>query len=211
MASNPAPAFPTMAPGNSERSALAEAGQRFDRRGLAAATSGNYSARLDDGTLLLTRSGRHMGRLGAADFIRLDKGGAPLEPGAPSAETGLHLMLYRRYPDAKAILHWHSPLAVGLSRAVGAAAWRFADHEMLKAFPGVTTHDTHVTIPVVDNSQNMDVIETAVAPALTDTTSAFMIRSHGLYAWGTDVAEAERIAEAVEWLLAAHQAERSFA
>ena len=204
-------ALPATDSARTAAAALVTAGRRLDVRGLAAATSGNYSARLDDGTLLVTRSGRHKGRLdGTVDFIRLDAAGAPLEPGTPSAEAALHVMLYRRYPHAAAILHWHSPNAVGLSRTHDSGGWAFADHEMLKAFPGITTHATSVAIPVIDNSQDMAVIDAAVAPALADTTSAFMIRSHGLYAWGRDVAEAERIAEAIEFLLAAELAERSF-
>ena len=37
-----------------------------------------------------------------------------------------------------------------------------------------------------------------------------MIRDHGLYAWGKDLDEAERVLEAIEWLIAAELAERSF-
>lgn len=187
-------------------------GRRFDARGLAAATSGNYSARLADRSLLVTRSGRHKGRLGGEDFLRLAADGTAIDAGTPSAEAALHVMLYAQCPAVNAVLHWHSPIAVGLSRADGGDSWRFDGHEMLKAFPGVTTHATARTIPLVDNSQDMAEIIGAVAPLLEapDAAPAFMIRSHGLYSWGRDVDEAERIAEAVEWLLAAELAERSF-
>ncbi|WP_445262846.1 hypothetical protein [Pseudomonas sp. JAI120] len=39
---------------------------------------------------------------------------------------------------------------------------------------------------------------------------AYLISSHGLYGWGQDMAEAERVIEAVEWMIAAELAERSF-
>ncbi|HWK35176.1 MAG TPA: methylthioribulose 1-phosphate dehydratase [Sphingomonas sp.] len=192
--------------------ALIAAARRLDRRGLAAATSGNHSARLADGSIAITRSGTHTGRLTPLDFMRIDDGGAPIDPGRPSAETALHLMLYRRFPATGAILHWHSPGAVGWSRAARDDRWVFAGHEMLKAFPGVTTHDTRRTLPLVDNSQDMADIESALAPVLgaADALPAFMIRAHGIYAWGKDVDEAERVAEAIEWLIAAELAERSF-
>lgn len=193
--------------------ALVEVGRRLDARGWAPATAGNYSARLDDGSIAVTTSGRHKGRLTGDDIMRVSLDGAPLTPGKPSAETALHLALYRAFPDADAVLHGHSPQAVGLSRAVpDAAEWVFRGHEMLKIYPGIDTHETEVRLPIVDNSQDMVVIEAAVAAArlAPGAAPAYLIRSHGLYAWGRDVAEAEHILEATEWMIAAELAEMSF-
>lgn len=193
--------------------ALAEVGRRLDSRGWAPATAGNYSVRLADGSVAITTSGKHKGRLTADDFMRVDLDGNPLTPGKPSAETGLHLALYRAFPAANAVLHGHSPEAVGLSRAVpDAKEWVFAGHEMLKVIPGITTHETELHLPIVDNSQDMDVIENAVADArlAPGAMPAYLIRSHGLYSWGKDLAEAERVLEGIEWLISAELAERSF-
>ena len=193
--------------------ALVETGRRIDSRGWAPATAGNYSARLDDGSVAVTISGRHKGRLTVADIMRVDLHGNPLMPGRPSAETGLHCALYRAYPDANSVLHGHSPEAVGLSRAMAdASKWVFRGHEMLKVFPGITTHETELHLPIVDNSQDMDVIEAAVAPLrlAPHAMPAYLIRSHGLYAWGADIEEAERVLEGTEWLIAAELAELGF-
>lgn len=193
--------------------ALVEVGRRLDARGWAPATAGNYSIRLDDGSVAVTTSGKHKGRLSAADIMRVDLAGTPLTPGKPSAETELHLALYRAFPAANAVLHGHSPQAVGLSRAMpDATEWVFRGHEMLKIFPGIDTHETEVHLPIVDNSQDMRVIEAAVAPArlAPHAASAYLIRSHGLYAWGKDLAEAEHVLEATEWLIAAELAEMGF-
>lgn len=193
--------------------ALVEVGRRIDAHGWAPATAGNYSIRLDDGSVAVTTSGKHKGRLTAGDIMRVDLHGNPLTPGKPSAETGLHCGLYRTFPDCNAVLHGHSPQAVGLSRALpDATEWVFRGHEMLKVFPGITTHETHLRLPIVDNSQDMDVIEAAIGPArlAEDAAPAYLIRSHGLYAWGRDIEEAERVLEATEWLIAAELAEMSF-
>jgi methylthioribulose-1-phosphate dehydratase len=193
--------------------ALIEAGKRLDARGWAPATSGNYSARLDDGSIALTVSGRHKGRLTADGIMRVDLAGRPLTPGKPSAETDLHLAIYRLFPEAGAVLHGHSPQAVGLSRAAAHAdAWVLSGHEMLKAYPGHATHEAEVRLPIVENSQDMAVIEATVRPALLapGAIPAYLIRSHGLYAWGKDVDEAERVLEATEWMIAAELAEASF-
>ncbi len=192
--------------------ALIDAGRRLDARGWAPATSGNYSARLDDGSIALTVSGRHKGRLTSDGIMRVDLDGRPLTAGKPSAETDLHLALYRLFPEAGAVLHGHSPQAVGLSRATDADSWALAGHEMLKAYPGHLTHDAEVRLPIVDNSQEMAVIEAAIRPALLapGAIPAYLIRSHGLYAWGKDVDEAERVLEATEWMIAAELAEAGF-
>jgi methylthioribulose-1-phosphate dehydratase len=195
------------------RHRLVETGRRIDARGWAPATAGNYSARLDDGSIAVTVSGRHKGRLTQADIMRVDLEGRSLDGQRPSAETALHLALYRRFPEIGAVLHGHSPDAVGLSRAYpDAQEWRFAGHEMLKAFPGNPTHEAELRLPIVDNSQDMAEIEAAVTPKLLapGAAPAYLIRSHGLYAWGKDLDEAERVLEATEWLIAAERAEAAF-
>jgi methylthioribulose-1-phosphate dehydratase len=50
-------------------------GRRLDARGLAPATSGNYSMRVSDGQIAITVSGRHKGRLRAADIMLVDGDG----------------------------------------------------------------------------------------------------------------------------------------
>jgi len=192
---------------------LVETGRRLDARGWAPATAGNYSARLDDGSFAVTVSGWHKGRLTVDGIMRVDIAGRALTSGKPSAETELHLALYRQFPQVNAVLHGHSPEAVGLSRAAeGQGEWIFRGHEMLKAFPGNATHEAEVRLPIVDNSQDMAVIDAAVSPRLLEpgAAPAYLIRSHGLYAWGKDLDEAERVLEATEWLIAAELAELGF-
>jgi len=196
------------------RAAIVSVGRWLDGKGWAPATAGNYSLRLGDGRIAITVSSRHKGRLTDADVMTVDPDGNPLDGKKPSAETPLHCMIYRHMADAGAVLHSHSPQAVGLSRALaGADALLLEGHEMLKALPGITTHETTVRIPIVDNSQNMAEIEKAVLPALlaAGAVPAYLIRSHGLYGWGRDLAEAERVIEAIEWMIAAELAERGYA
>lgn len=190
--------------------AIVAVGRAFDARGWAPATSGNYSVRLDDGSFAVTVSGWHKGRLTPDGVMRVDGEGASLDGKRPSAETTLHLALYRRFPDAGAVLHSHSPQAVALSRVLG-GDWVIRAHELVKAFPGVTTHAVEIAVPIVENSQDMAEIEAAIDPRLAGNAPppAYLIRGHGLYGWGRDIAEAERVIEAAEWLAACEVAERS--
>ena len=176
-------------------------GQHLDGRGLAPATSGNYSVRLKDGRIAVTVSGRHKGKLTVADVMLVDAQAKPLEAKTPSAETELHAQIYALYPEAGAILHVHSLPGVVLTRDKGVNAITLERYEMLKAFPGITTHDVRIDIPVVDNSQDMNILSEALKRNLKQDVHAYLIRDHGFYVWGRDMAEAERIAEALEYLL----------
>ena len=184
--------------------ALIAIGRAFDARGWAPATSGNYSAKLEDGRIAITVSGAHKGRLAHDDIMVLDSG----DPRRPSAETALHLAIYRAFPETRCVLHSHAAVSVALGRASG-AEWVIEGHELLKALPGIDTHAARVAIPIVENSQDMAEVEAAALPRL-GAAPAVMIRGHGLYGWGRSVAEAERVVEALEWLAECELAERRF-
>jgi len=185
---------------------LIAVGQRLYARGMALATSGNYSARLPDERLAVTVSGCHKGRLRAEDFMPVSPSGAALTDQKSSAETLLHTALYRLYPHVNAVLHAHSVASATLTRSLpGRSQLTLEGYEMLKAFPGIATHEARVEIPVFDNSQDIATLAgsvTARLEALPQPPPAYLLRGHGIYAWGATVAEAERVLEAMEHLLA---------
>jgi methylthioribulose-1-phosphate dehydratase len=189
--------------------AILASGRRLDARGLAPATSGNYSVRLGDGRIAVTVSGRHKGRLGRDDVMLVDPDGVALEGKRPSAETALHTVIYRLYPQVNAVLHVHSVPVVALTRHLpDASELVLRGYEMLKAFPGITTHEITVEIPIFENSQDIDTLAREVAEdsrqrLRTGKTQppAYLIRGHGAYGWGRDLEEAERVIEALEHLL----------
>lgn len=172
----------------------------LDAKNMAPATSGNYSMRLDDGSIAMTVSGFHKGRLVNDNIMRIDHEGRPLENKKPSAETALHIQVYSKYPNAKAILHVHSVPGCVLSRLTNEDI-ELKGYEMLKVFPGIETHETSVTIPSVANSQNMNTLSAELESKLKDDTPAYLIRDHGFYVWGRDMNEALNICEGLEYLL----------
>jgi methylthioribulose-1-phosphate dehydratase len=181
-------------------------GRRLDARGLAPATTGNYSVRLNDGRIAVTVSGCHKGRLGQDDVTEIDLGGRALHAKPPSAEAALHASLYRLYARAEAVLHVHSAASITLTRLLPRGSDVVLEgYETLKALPGVTTHDTRVVIPVFDNSQDMPALARAVQArleTLQPAPSALLLRAHGVYAWGATVEEAEDVVEALELMMA---------
>lgn len=178
---------------------LVRAGRRLDERGWVPATSGNLSARDGDG-LWITTSGRHKGHLVPEDFLRLDAEGRPPPGRRPSAETALHVGLYRRDPAIGAVLHTHSVHATVLSRLFPEGVG-FDGHEIAKAFPGVDSHEVAHAVPVWANDQDVPRLWAVVEPHPLPLPG-FLIAGHGLYAWGATVADALRHVEAFEHLFA---------
>ena len=87
---------------------------------------------------------------------------------------------------------------------VGAFGVTLAGFEMQKALPGVTDPEDPITITVFDNDQNMPALAERIQAAWEDrmfTVPGFLIRGHGLYAWGRDLSEAQRHTEGFEFLL----------
>ncbi len=199
-------------PGSEGRvDALIRVAREFGQQGWTPATSGNYSVRLAEDRLMMTRSGVHKRDLDRSGLMPVDLHGRPLEGGRPSAETGLHTQLYRHFPDANAVLHVHSPAATVASRLLAAQGRiELSDYEMLKAFSGIDTHATRLVVPVLPNSQDIDALAATLQPWLADGTVrwVYLIAGHGLYAWGREVADAARHVEALEFLLACHLLEQ---
>ncbi len=186
-----------------ERAAeLIEAGRFLFSRGWVPATSGNFSARLADGRLALTVSGRHKGRLTPADILLADADGRSLDERRPSAETALHLQIYRRFPEARAVLHPHSVNATLLSR-LQRDELVLEGYELLKAFPGIDSHQCRLRVPIFPNDQAIARLAARVDTWM-DTDGAalhgYLIAGHGFYTWGASVEDAVRHVEAFEFL-----------
>jgi len=184
-----------------EAEALVSVGREVFAHGWVPATSGNFSARLGPDEIAITVSGRHKGRLTPADIMRVDGDGNPLDRKRPSAETPLHVSLYRRFPEVHAVLHTHSVNATVLSRLVGGELL-LEELEVLKAFRGIDTHQASVVVPVFPNDQDIARLALKV-DAYLDTHGAipgYLIAGHGLYTWGTSLNDAMRHLEAFEFL-----------
>lgn len=184
---------------------IAATGVRIYEQGWSPATSSNYSMRLNDDFCAVTVSGRDKGLLTEADVMVVDMAGQPASGGKPSAETGLHTQLYRRLPDAAAVLHTHSQATTVLTMHYPQDSMLVLEgYELLKAFSGIHTHDTALRIPVFENTQDIDALARQVDAAMDagDITHAYLIRGHGVYTWADSMAACYRQLEALEFLFA---------
>lgn len=191
-------------------------------RGWVPATSGNFSMRLGPQHIAITVSGRDKGRLTEADIMLMDLRGQPIGTGLrPSAEALLHAQLYAARADIGCVLHTHSRNQTVASRVFASqGSVRLSGYELLKAFPGIDSHERAIDVPILANNQDMAVLADLIAPRLgrppapsggsrpdgassadDGTIWGYLIEGHGMYAWGRDPDEARRHLEAFDFLL----------
>lgn len=86
----------------------------FDR-GLTGGSTGNISARTEDGGLLVSPTGTSFGRLDPARLSRFDASGTLIDGDPPTKEMPLHTAFYDTRSTAGAVVHLHSCHSVALS------------------------------------------------------------------------------------------------
>jgi len=86
----------------------------FDR-GLTGGSTGNISARLYDGRLLVSPTGTSFGRLDPARLSLINPDGVLLSGDKPTKEIPLHTAFYDTRSTAGAVVHLHSCHSVALS------------------------------------------------------------------------------------------------
>ncbi|MDD9978670.1 MAG: aldolase [Boseongicola sp.] len=86
----------------------------FDR-GLTHGSTGNISARTEDGGLLVSPTGTSFGRLDPGRLSRFDEKGVLIDGDPPTKEMPLHATFYETRSTAGAVVHLHSCHSVALS------------------------------------------------------------------------------------------------
>ena len=91
---------------------------RLYEHGLIAGQDGNVSARIGD-RVLVTPAGLSKVDVTADALVWVDLDGRSHGEGAtrPSSELGMHLRIYARRPDVRAVVHAHPPVATGFGVA----------------------------------------------------------------------------------------------
>lgn len=173
---------------------LASAAQRAYTRLIQAGSGGNVSARIPGQKLMLVKaSGGCLGDCTEAGFLITDLNGNLVEGnGKPTREALLHGYLYQICPEVNAVIHVHSPYAIG---------WTASK----KALPRITWHaklKINSDIPVLDipaamvRKEDFPLVQKLYRE--NPELSAFLLAGHGIVAVGKDALEAEHMAELIE-------------
>ncbi|HET7813652.1 MAG TPA: class II aldolase/adducin family protein [Candidatus Baltobacteraceae bacterium] len=98
------------------REELARYGRELWDRRLVTGSSGNLSARLQDGTLLVTPASRSLRDLAPHELVHTDANGTALDGGTPTSELPLHVACYRTRRDISCVIHTHPTFCVVWSK-----------------------------------------------------------------------------------------------
>lgn len=106
----------TQTPENKMRERICQMAKSIYDRGLTHGSTGNISARLENGQLLVTPTGSSFGFLDPSDITLMDLDRTVVRGRKPTKELPLHLAFYdQRNAPAGAVVHLHSHHAVALS------------------------------------------------------------------------------------------------
>ena len=97
------------------RDDIVRTGASLFERGLTHGSTGNISARCEDGGLLVSPTGTSFGRLDPARLARFDAAGRQIGGDPPTKEMPLHRAFYDTRSATGAVVHLHSCHSVALS------------------------------------------------------------------------------------------------
>lgn len=162
----------------------------FDR-GLAAGSSGNISARLDDGWLL-TPTDSCLGQLDPARLSKLDWDGHLISGDPPSKEAFLHRAMYEERASANAIVHLHSTYSAAVSCMDGL--------DSASCLPPLTAYFVIKVgrLPLVAYHRPGDIALANAIRELARTHSALLLANHGPIVSGASLEAAVYATEELE-------------
>ena len=171
------------------RHAVVTAVQRLDALGMNRGSTGNVSARHEEG-MLITPTGMGADGLRAQDLVWVGFDGSVRGDWQPSSEWHFHQAAYRARPDLQAVVHTHSTHAAALACL----------RRPLPAFHYMVAVAGGDSVPLVPYfTFGTQALSDAVALALRDR-DACLLSNHGLVAAGATVAQAMKVVQEIESL-----------
>ncbi|MEJ1932635.1 methylthioribulose 1-phosphate dehydratase [Nostoc sp. NIES-2111] len=177
----------------------------FYQQGWMVGTAGNLSARLADGSFWITASGKSKGKLSLDDFVCIASDGKVKTSAAnlqPSAETAIHQLIYRLFPESQACYHVHSIENNLVSRFVEGDALTLPPLEMLKGL-GVCQENPNCSIEIFANHLQVSSIAADIEKRFSITSPqipALLIRDHGVTVWAASSETARNYVELIEYI-----------
>src|SRR5215510_4185678 len=158
-------------------------------REYVAATDGNLSVRLEDGSILATPTGLCKGMMSPEDLVIVDlEGQRKAGDRNVSSEIAMHLLIYRLRPDIRGIVHAHPPTATGF-----AAAGMALDQPLLSEAVLCLG-----LIPLAPYGTPGTPELAATLEPLVPQYDAILMANHGVVTYGSDLQSAYMKMETVE-------------
>ena len=171
------------------RDAVVAAVQQLDALGMNRGSTGNVSARHQEG-MLITPTGMGADGLRAQDLVWLGFDGSVRGDWQPSSEWHFHQAAYLARPELQAVVHTHSTHAAALACL----------RRPLPAFHYMVAVAGGDSVPLVPYfTFGTQALSDAVALALRNR-DACLLANHGLVAAGATVAQAMKVVQEIESL-----------
>ncbi|MBD2453956.1 methylthioribulose 1-phosphate dehydratase [Nostoc sp. FACHB-87] len=187
------------------RTELITTARHFYQQGWMVGTAGNLSVLLSDRSFWITASGVSKGELSHSDFVRVYPDGK-IETAAPhfkpSAETGIHQLIYHLFPEAHACYHIHSIESNLVARFVVGDSLLLPPLEMLKGL-GVWEENPSCTVPIFTNHLQVSQIVAEISDRFTINSPkipALLIRDHGITVWASSWQTARNYIELIDYI-----------
>jgi methylthioribulose-1-phosphate dehydratase len=192
---------------NDPRPTLIESARQFYQLGWMVGTAGNLSGRISNNSFWITASGKSKGKLQETDFLlmSIDEGkiiDSKDKENKPSAETSIHQVIYRLFPEAQACYHVHSVEANLVSNQAKGDKLDLPSLEMLKGL-GVWEENPKVTMPVFENYLSVPKIAEEISDRFSQSPPAIpalLIRNHGVTVWGNSTEATQNHLEIAEYI-----------
>ena len=173
---------------DNERALICDYGRRMAADRLVVGSSGNISVRVRD-LVAVTPTGIEYADLMPDAISIIDLDGRHLDGAPPTSEAPLHLALYHRRRDTRAVVHTHSFHATAASMLVDQLP---PVHYLLGLFGGAVHTAAYATFGTAE-------LAASVVAALGDRHACLMA-NHGAVAVGGSLAAAYDRALQLEWL-----------
>jgi len=153
---------------------ICEIGSRIWRKGFCAGNEGNHSVRISDDRVLCTPTGISKGFLVPEDVCVVDMDGRQVEPNARgrkrTSEVLVHLAIYKKRPDVKAVIHSHPPHATAF--AIAHIPLPEAVHPEAEVFLGKVRTAKYAT-------PSRQALPDSITPLIDDETNTVLMGNHG--------------------------------
>lgn len=154
---------------------------------LVTGKAGNISFKYDKDTIAITPTLKSLNNLNVEDIVLVKLNGDVITKGTPSSEINMHLEIYKKREDVKAIVHTHSPYATGFAFS----------NKKIKRLEGFGKIEKEYLNELEYFKPGSDELAKNAAIAI-ENEDVLILKNHGVIAVGENLEEASSLARFVE-------------
>ena len=171
---------------------ICEVGKRIYNRNMAAANDGNISVKLNDREWLCTPTGVSKGFMSPDYICKVDAQGNLIQATGnyrPSSEIKMHMRVYEKRSDVKAVVHAHPAFATSFAIAgIPLTQPIMPEAVIYLGCVPIVEYGTPSTMEIPDNVEKY-----------LQYYDAVLLESHGALTWGHDLMNAYHKMESLEF------------